>query len=57
MTKCPFSYGGRLTESILLGTISYRTGKKLTWNADNLCTDVPEANAVIKPAYRKGWEA
>lgn len=41
LTKCPFSYGGRLTESILLGTISYRTGKKLTWDADNLCTDVP----------------
>ncbi|MDD3585558.1 MAG: Gfo/Idh/MocA family oxidoreductase [Thermoguttaceae bacterium] len=36
MTKCPFSYGGRLTETILLGTISYRTGKKLTWDADNL---------------------
>ena len=56
MTKCPFSYAGRLTESVLLGTIAYRTGKKLRWDADNLTTDVPEANELLKSVCREGWK-
>ncbi len=56
LTKCPFSYAGRLTETVLLGTVAYRSGKKLQWDPVNLTTNEPEANKFIKPAYRQGWE-
>jgi len=52
-----FSYGGPLTEMVLLGVIAMRVpGKKLLWDSKNLkFTNSPEATAFVHPAYRKGW--
>jgi predicted dehydrogenase len=56
-TTCHFDYSGALTEANHLGNVAYRLGKKLTWDAKNLkVTNAPEAAALIKRTYRKGWE-
>ena len=53
---CKFGYSGRLTETVLLGTVAYRTGKKLDWDANAMrVTNVPEANDLITSEYREGW--
>ena len=53
-----FDYAGPLTEAILLGSVATRFPKKtLEWDAAALkFTNVAEANAHVKRAYRKGWE-
>ncbi|HUR45021.1 MAG TPA: Gfo/Idh/MocA family oxidoreductase [Candidatus Saccharimonadales bacterium] len=56
-TTCNFRYAGALTETVLLGNVAYRTGKKLEWDATNLrATNCPEATQYIQRAYRRGWE-
>jgi predicted dehydrogenase len=56
-TTCNFDYSGALTESVLLGTVAYRVGKKITWDPTTLTvTNGPEAAAMIRREYRKGWE-
>lgn len=55
-TSCNFDYSGTLTEAVLLGAVSYRTGKKLTWDPVALKTDSEEANALLSVPRRKGWE-
>ena len=56
-TTCNFNYSGALAESVLLGTVSYRTGKKLEWDARNMtATNCPEAEQYLSRPYRKGWE-
>lgn len=56
-TTCNFDYSGALTESVLLGNVSYRVGMKLEWDAENLkATNCEEANAFITKEYRPGWE-
>jgi len=55
-TTCNFNYSGPLTEAALLGTVSYRAGKKLEWDAANLkATHCPEADRYVKRQYRDGW--
>jgi len=55
-TSCPFSYGGRLTELVLLGNVAYRTGEKLTWDAQNLrAVNCPQADPFLRREYRAGW--
>lgn len=54
-TTCNFDYSGALTEAVLLGNVSYRVGKPLTWDAKNLKADVPEAEKFIHKEYRKPW--
>jgi hypothetical protein len=52
-----FEYSGWLTEANHLGNVAYRVGKKLEWDADNMrVKNVPEANALLRREYRKGWE-
>ncbi len=53
-----FAYAGPLTEFVLLGVIANRVpGKILTWHAAEMKLDgPPEAAALLKRAYRKGWE-
>ncbi|MCK5407748.1 MAG: Gfo/Idh/MocA family oxidoreductase, partial [Candidatus Krumholzibacteria bacterium] len=52
-----FGYSGPLTETVLLGTVAFRAGNKLEWNAENLdITNDPEANRFIRRTNRKGWE-
>jgi predicted dehydrogenase len=55
-TTCHFGYSGPLTETALLGSVAYRVGKKLDWDAANLkVKDCPEADPYIQHHYRKGW--
>ena len=55
-TTCNFDYSGPLAETVLLGNVAYRTGKKLEWDAANLrATNAPEAAQFVKREYRSGW--
>ena len=55
-TSADFEYSGWLTEANHLGNIAFRLGKRIEWDAANLrCPNAPEANALIRRAYRKGW--
>ncbi len=52
-----FAYGGRMTEMIMAGVVSYRVGKKLAWDGPNMrATNCPEADMLIRPTFRAGWE-
>ena len=43
-------------EAVLLGTVAYRSGKKIEWDAANLkVTNSPEAQQFVHKEYRKGW--
>ncbi|NLN93884.1 MAG: Gfo/Idh/MocA family oxidoreductase [Candidatus Hydrogenedens sp.] len=56
-TTCNFAYGGKLTEANHLGNVAYRLDKKLEWDPVSLsCPNAPEADALIKRAYRAPWE-
>jgi hypothetical protein len=55
-TTCNFDYSGALTETVLLGNVAYRVGRKLNWDADKLvAVGCSEADAILKREYRKGW--
>ncbi len=55
-TTCNFDYSGALTESVLLGNVAYRSGKKIEWDGPNMkITNAPEAEAFLRRDYRKGW--
>lgn len=56
-TSTPFQYAGRLTESVLMGTIVNRfPEERLVWNAKDLeFTNKPEANRYLRRDYRDGW--
>jgi predicted dehydrogenase len=54
-TTCNFDYAGALTEAVLLGNVSYRCGKPLTWDAKSLKADVADAERFIRKEYRKPW--
>jgi predicted dehydrogenase len=52
-----FNYAGLLTETILLGNVAMRVGKKLEWDGPNMkATNCAEADQYIKPEFRKGWD-
>ena len=52
-----FAYAGPFTESILLGNIALRVGRRLEWNgAEMKFTNVPEANQYVTKEYRAGWK-
>jgi predicted dehydrogenase len=53
---CNFDYAGPLTETLLLGNVAYRAGKKIEWDSAALkAKNCPEAEAFIRKEYRKGW--
>ena len=54
--RCTFQSAAPITEALNLSVIAMRTGKKLTWDAVNMKTNNEEANKLIKPSYRPGWE-
>ena len=55
-TLSNFDYAGALTEAVLLGTVAYRSGQRLEWDAANLKVKYsPEAQQLIHKEYRKGW--
>ncbi|MBI5386095.1 MAG: Gfo/Idh/MocA family oxidoreductase [Verrucomicrobia bacterium] len=52
-----FDYAARLTEMLLQGVLSLRTGKRINWDAANMkARNLPAADAIIKESYRKEWE-
>jgi hypothetical protein len=55
--EMPFSYSGPLSETLALGNVAYRVGKKLEWDPVHLkATNCPEADQFIRREYRPGWE-
>jgi len=55
-TLCNFDYSGSLVEHNLLGTVAFRTGKKLHWDPEHLrASNCPDADQFIRRTYRKGW--
>lgn len=55
-TSCDFEYSGNMIEQMMLGLVSYRVGKKLSYDgAAGRVTDVTEANEFLKRTYRPGW--
>ncbi len=55
-TGCNFDYAGALTETVLLGNVAFRAGKKLEWDGANLkATNCPEAERLVRREYRSGW--
>ena len=55
-TTCNFDYSGALAETVLLGNVAYRSGKKISWNPETGTTGDAEADRYLKRDYRKGWE-
>ena len=56
-TTCNFGYSGPLSEAVLLGNVAYRSGKRLEWDGEAMkVTNSPEADALIRKAYRSGWD-
>jgi hypothetical protein len=49
-----FDFAGPLTETVLLGNIAIRTGRKLYWDGDRFKDD-EEANRYLSKEYREGW--
>jgi predicted dehydrogenase len=56
-TLSPFSYASALTESLLVGQLALRTGRKIEWDAARMrAKGFPEADKYIHPEFRKDWE-
>jgi hypothetical protein len=56
-TTCNFQYASALTETVLLGTVAYRTGYKLEWDPVRLrATNSKQAANYLHTEYRRGWE-
>jgi len=55
-THCDFDYSGTMIETMLLGLVAYRAGKKIQYDPEKgVVTDNDEANALLKRKYREGW--
>lgn len=55
-TTCNFDYSGALTETVLLGNVAYRLGRRIAWDAKNLkAVGESEADKLIQKEYRKPW--
>ena len=52
-----FIYAGPVTETILLGGVALRTGKRVEYDTAAMkITNIPDANKFLVREYRKGWE-
>jgi predicted dehydrogenase len=50
-------YAAGLTETVLLGNVAIRVGRRFTWDSAKLVSpDVPGVAPFLRRAYRKGWE-
>ena len=51
-----FAYAGTLTEAMLLGNVSVRTGTPIEFDPETgRVTNYPDANRYVHPEFRKGW--
>jgi hypothetical protein len=56
-TPGSFLYAGPVTETINLGAVALRAGKKVEYDTASMkITNVPEANKFLTREYRPGWE-
>jgi predicted dehydrogenase len=56
--SCPFEYAARLTETMLLGIVALRAGKKIEYDGANMrITNVAQANDYLQREYRQGWSS
>jgi Oxidoreductase family, C-terminal alpha/beta domain/Oxidoreductase family, NAD-binding Rossmann fold len=52
-----FQNAGPVTETILLGAVALRAGRRVEYDAMNMkITNYPEADKYLTREYRKGWE-
>jgi predicted dehydrogenase len=52
-----FAQSGPFSETVLLGNLALRVGKKIEWDGKNMVAkNAPEAAAIVRRQYRKGWE-
>ena len=52
-----FTQSGPFSETVLLGNLALRLGKRVEWDAKKMVAkNAPEAAAMVRRAYRKGWE-
>jgi hypothetical protein len=52
-----FLYAGPVTETILLGAVALRAGRRVEFDSGNMkITNYPEADKYLTREYRKGWE-
>ncbi|MCI0641927.1 MAG: Gfo/Idh/MocA family oxidoreductase [Gemmataceae bacterium] len=50
-------YAGLFTETVLLGNVAMRVGKRVVWNSEKMqAVDLQEAAQYIRRPYRKGWD-
>jgi len=55
-TSCDFEYSGNLIETMLLGLVAYRVGKKLQYDSvRGRVTNSDEGNSLLRREYRPGW--
>lgn len=55
-TACDFEYSGNMIETLLLGLVAHRAGKKLAYDpAAGRVTNDAAANAFLGKTYRPGW--
>lgn len=54
-TSCDFDYSGKLIETMLLGLVAYRTGRRISYDAAAGKTGDAQADALIARKYRDGW--
>ena len=55
-TTCNFDYAGALTETVLLGSVSYRSGEDMDHIPETATTRKPgKARNMLHKEYRKGW--
>jgi len=53
---CNFEYAGPLAESVLLANVAYRVQGEFDWDAAALKSSRDDVNALLRRAYRKGWD-
>ena len=54
--KSNFDYAARLAETVLLGNVALRVGKRIEWDAEKMqAKNCPEAEPLITRPYRHGW--
>ena len=55
--SCPFEYGVRLNETMILGIVALKADTAIEYDgASGRITNAPDANQYLSREYRKGWE-
>lgn len=56
-SRSGFAYSAPFTEALLVGLLAVRFGKRIEWDAAAMkAKNCPEADALIRKAYREGWK-